>query len=109
MFILSFRDNEIAIGHPLRQVMSQIPAEFIQRIALQPLSRAAVDKLSKAKAYDGARVFSITGSNPFYVTEIIGAQNQEIPRTLSDTSILFKLDINSRIKAVQRAKALAIL
>lgn len=85
MFILTFRDNEIAIGHPLRQVMSQIPPASIQRIALQPLSRATVDTLSKAKAYDGARVFGITGGNPFYVNEILAAHHEEIPRTLSDT------------------------
>jgi hypothetical protein len=54
---------------------------------LKPLSREAVNKLSprsKGNAH-GAEVYSLTGGNPFYVTEILVSGMQRIPEHVKDS------------------------
>ncbi|HEY0750356.1 MAG TPA: AAA family ATPase, partial [Chitinophagaceae bacterium] len=70
LFILTYRDNEIHSKHPLRNVLGQLPPDSFTRLQLSPLSRGAVEKMAVEKGYCGEDVYSITGGNPFYVTEI---------------------------------------
>jgi len=85
LFILTYRDNDIDPHHPLRHVMGQLPADGCTRLQLQPLSRQAVVQLAHERGYDGEEVYSITGGNPFYVSEILASYSAGIPDNIKDS------------------------
>ncbi len=79
LFILTYRDNEIHSGHPLRNVLGQLNPDSFTRIQLLPLSRGAVEKMAEEKGYNGEDVYSISGGNPFYVNEILASYSPGVP------------------------------
>lgn len=85
LFILTYRDNEIHSKHPLRNVLGQLPPDSFTRLQLSPLSRGAVEKMAVEKGYCGEDVYSITGGNPFYVTEILCSYNLGVPDNIKDS------------------------
>ncbi|HEY5968743.1 MAG TPA: AAA family ATPase [Chitinophagaceae bacterium] len=84
LFILSYRDNEILDDHPLRNVLGQLPSDSLTRLQLLPLSRQAVEKMAEERGYKGEDVFSISGGNPFYVTEILASYSPGVPDNIKD-------------------------
>src|SRR6187200_3221285 len=85
LFILSYRDNEILDNHPLRNVLGQLSPDSLTRLQLQPLSRHAVEKMAEERGYKGEDVFSISGGNPFYVTEILASYSPGVPDNTKDS------------------------
>jgi DNA-binding CsgD family transcriptional regulator len=85
LFILTFRDNEIISGHPLRNVFGQLPRDVFTRLQLTALSKEAVETMSTEKGYSGESVYSISGGNPFYVTEILASYSCGVPDNVKDS------------------------
>src|SRR5580692_580055 len=98
LFILTWRDEEVHTGHPLRQLLGQLPPHLFTRIQLPPLSEAAVGNLAKTRGYRGEDVYGISGGNPFYVNEILASYSPGIPDNIKDTilSVFNRLDANTR-------------
>ena len=94
LFILTYRDYEIHTRHPLRNVLGQLNPDSFIRIQLKPLSRQAVERLATEKGYNGEDVYSITGGNPFYVSEILASYSQGVPDNIKDSilSVYNRLD-----------------
>ncbi|MEO6000997.1 MAG: AAA family ATPase [Chitinophagaceae bacterium] len=84
-FILTYRDNEIHSGHPLRNVLGQLPPDSFTRLQLAPLSRHAVEMMAEEKGYSGENVYSISGGNPFYVNEILASYSLGVPDNIKDS------------------------
>jgi DNA-binding CsgD family transcriptional regulator/tetratricopeptide (TPR) repeat protein len=79
LLALSYRDDEIAPDHPLVTLLGEAgPA--LRRIALEPLSRQAVESLAAGRA----GVFEQTGGNPFFVTEVLAGEGEGIPPQIRD-------------------------
>lgn len=56
LLVLTWRADEVGVEHPLHQALGEFPAGTIDRIALQPLSLAAVTRLTRASdPRDGQR------------------------------------------------------
>jgi predicted ATPase/DNA-binding CsgD family transcriptional regulator len=85
LFILTYRDNEIHIHHPLRTVLGQLSPDSFTRLQLTPLSRQAVEKMSIERGYNGEDVYSISGGNPFYVNEILASYSIGVPDNIRDS------------------------
>ena len=85
LFILTYRDNEIYSNHPLRNVLGQLPPGAFTKMQLAPLSRKAVEKLALEKGWSGEDVYSISGGNPFYVTEILASYSTGVPENIRDS------------------------
>ena len=85
LLILTFRDNEILDNHPLRNVLGQLPPHSFTRLQLSPLSRQAVEEMAEERGYKGEDVFSISGGNPFYVTEILASYSPGVPDNIKDS------------------------
>lgn len=85
LFILTFRDNEIHSGHPLRNVFGQLPRNTFTRLQLTALSKKAVETMAAEKGYSGESVYSISGGNPFYVTEILASYSSGVPDNVKDS------------------------
>jgi len=84
LFILTYRDDEIGARHPLRNVLTDLPADTFTRIRLTPLSREAVYKMANEKGYDAENVYNISGGNPFYVNEILASYSPGVPDNIKD-------------------------
>jgi DNA-binding CsgD family transcriptional regulator/tetratricopeptide (TPR) repeat protein len=76
---LSYRDDEITPDHPLVTLLGEA-GTALRRIALEPLSRQAVESLAAGRA----GVFELTGGNPFFVTEVLESEGDGIPPLVRD-------------------------
>jgi len=81
---LTYRDGELDDDHPLRQVIGELPPTALVRIGLQPLSLAAIDALVAGAELDAQVVFSLTGGNPLFVSEIVAGGTQGVPTSVQD-------------------------
>src|SRR5579863_7558660 len=98
LFILTWREEEVHAGHPLKQLLGQLPPHSFTRVQLPPLSRAAVEDLARTRGYGGEDVYGISGGNPFYVNEILASYSPGIPDNIKDTilSVFNRLDSVTR-------------
>ena len=47
LLIVTYRDDELGVDHPLRAVVGRLPPEAVRRLRLEPLSEAAVAELAR--------------------------------------------------------------
>lgn len=85
LVVVTYRDDEVGSDHPLREVLGNVvtlPA--VERLSLAVLSQAGVAELVAGRATDAGDVHRVTGGNPFFVTEVLAARDDEVPATVSD-------------------------
>ena len=82
LLVLSYRDDELGVGHPLQLVLGDLPADAVVRVPLLPLSEAGVDELARQSSRSAAGIYAATGGNPFFVTEALRAEG--LPATVRD-------------------------
>ncbi|HZO50335.1 MAG TPA: AAA family ATPase [Gaiellaceae bacterium] len=83
--LLSYRDDELDRLHPLRAVLGELTRlAGVDRMRLAPLSPAAVTHLAGTHSVDADALYGATSGNPFYVTEVLAAESEEIPQTVRD-------------------------
>ena len=77
LFIVTYRDDELGVEHPLRGVLGDLPRASTTRIALERLSPAAVETLARASARGGhpTDLYALTGGNPFFVIELLATSD----------------------------------
>ena len=84
LLVLTYRDDEVPLAHPLRRVLGALTASTVHRFALPPLSPAAVAGLAAGSGRDSTALHTLTGGNPFYVTETLAAPGDTVPATVAD-------------------------
>ncbi len=81
LVVLTCRDGEIPLGHPIHSALGAARAEHVVFVALEPLSEQAVALLAGG---DGAGTYAVTGGNPFYVTELLASRTTaDLPPTVA--------------------------
>ncbi len=98
ILILSYRDEEINLDHPLRSILGNLPHSETTRIRLYPLSETAVDMLMKNAGVKSEKLFEKTGGNPFYVTEVLANKNEELPSSVKDAVITHTSKLSTETK-----------
>ncbi|WP_448628485.1 AAA family ATPase [Geodermatophilus sp. URMC 64] len=83
LLLLTCREDELGLAHPLRKVLGSLPRTALLRIPVRPLSLDAVAALAGSAA-DARRVHRVTRGNAFYVTEILAAGDGGLPATVRD-------------------------
>ena len=85
LLVITFRDDELALEHPLRLALGDLASSSgTQRILLPPFSEQAVHALVRESAIDAADLYRRTGGNPFFVTEVLDSRTPGIPATIRD-------------------------
>jgi DNA-binding CsgD family transcriptional regulator/tetratricopeptide (TPR) repeat protein len=84
LLVLTFRDDEVDAAHPLRRLLGDLPAGSTRRLKLPPLSELAVARLATAAGRRAEDLHTITGGNPFYVTEVLATDEGGIPASVRD-------------------------
>jgi DNA-binding CsgD family transcriptional regulator len=85
LVLLTYRDGEVDVDHPLRMVIGDLPPQHVVRIELAPLSLAAVAIIVGDSGRDPARVLHATGGNPFLITELVTAPGDDVPASVRDS------------------------
>jgi len=88
LFILTWRDTEVHSHHPLYKVFGDMPATFLTRLQLPPLSAMAVQQLAQKRNQNGEQVFKISGGNPFFVHELLHSAETGLPQNIRDAVLL---------------------
>lgn len=91
LLIITYRSDEIGLMHPLRLALSNIPSKYLKRFELPPLSENAVKMLAKNFGRQDDFIFTKTGGNPFFITELLMNNQQNIPPTIKDL-VAFRLN-----------------
>jgi DNA-binding CsgD family transcriptional regulator/tetratricopeptide (TPR) repeat protein len=85
MLVVTYRDDEVGTGHPLRFVLGDLPQKAVKRLSLPPLSEDAVTTLARRAGCSLGNLYAITGGNPFFVTEALAGKAPEgAPPTVCD-------------------------
>src|SRR5919201_4053743 len=64
LLIVTYRDDELAVDHPLLAVISSLPQDAVRRLPLQPLSEAAMAELARRAGRPSTGLQALTGGNP---------------------------------------------
>ena len=84
LLILTYRDSEVDVDHPLRGVIGDLPAEHLVRIRLECLGPDDVASIVAGTDLAVDEVFGLTGGNPLFVTELVAGGGTEIPASIHD-------------------------
>lgn len=84
LVVATYRDDEVGPGHPLRRVLGELSPDAVRRIRLPLLSASAVEQLALRAGRPSAGLHALTGGNPFFVTEVLGAESQVVPASVQD-------------------------
>ncbi|WP_143465623.1 helix-turn-helix transcriptional regulator [Kribbella sp. ALI-6-A] len=99
--LVTYRSEEVGRDHPLRRVLGDLAtARPVRRIQVPALSQAAVTSLAEPLGLDTARLYALTGGNPFFVTEVLSTPADDLPVTVRD-AVLSRADrLGSAARAV---------
>jgi DNA-binding CsgD family transcriptional regulator len=85
LLIATYRDDELGPRHPVRLLLGDlVMSSATRRLVLSPLSIDAVRHLAGSRAVDAATLHRLTDGNPFFITEVLAAEENEIPPTVRD-------------------------
>lgn len=73
LLIVTYRDDELGLDHPLRAVVGRLPPEVVRRLRPSPLSEAAVAELAARAGRPVVGLHALTGGNPLLLTEVLAA------------------------------------
>jgi DNA-binding CsgD family transcriptional regulator/tetratricopeptide (TPR) repeat protein len=99
LVVVTYRDDELERSHPLRIVLGQLATTpGLIRIAVAPLSAAAVVKLAAGHPVDPQELYRRTSGNPFFVSEVLAALGAKIPSSVRDAVFarVARLDAQAR-------------
>lgn len=86
VLMLSFRNDEVGVDHPLTAVLGDLPSSAVRRIVLEPLSEGAVAQMSGAEGKRLLSLCDLTGGNPLFLTELLahGGPSGSLPTSIRD-------------------------
>lgn len=101
MVVVTLRSDEVGGNHPLRRVLGDLAtARSVRRLSVPPLSRAAVAQLAEPARRDAAKLYAVTGGNPFFVTEVLAAPGQGVPASVRDAVLARAARLSSGARAL---------
>jgi DNA-binding CsgD family transcriptional regulator/tetratricopeptide (TPR) repeat protein len=104
--LVTFRDDEVDARHPLRIVLGGLATAYgAERITLSPLSVESVRVLCTLRAVDADELHRRTGGNPFFVTEVLAAQGEEVPATVRDAVLARAAQLDAEARGLLDAVA----
>jgi len=84
LLILTYRDSEVDVDHPLRAVIGVLQPSTVIRIQLAGLSADAIAQLADGSGADVDQLMLLTNGNPLFVTEVLRA-GSGVPPSIQDS------------------------
>jgi DNA-binding CsgD family transcriptional regulator/tetratricopeptide (TPR) repeat protein len=108
LVLVSYRDDELARGHPLRIVLGELGrGEEVSVLTLAPLSPAAVGTLAEPHGIDADELYRTTVGNPFFVTEVLASGEGKTPPTVRDAVLARMARVSPEARTLLEAVAVA--
>lgn len=105
LLILTYRDDELGLDHPLRKVLGELPDGFTHRLSL--LFEAAVGQLARQAGRSPRGLFCATDGNPFFVTEALESNPGETPASVRDAVLARLARLSAPARGVVELVSLA--
>lgn len=106
LVVITYRDDELDRDHPLRLLLGELRGDATARIKLAPLSVAAVTELAGSIGIDAEKLYTQTGGNPFFVTEVLAAGDAEIPISVRDAVLARAARVSPDARSLLEAVAM---
>jgi DNA-binding CsgD family transcriptional regulator/tetratricopeptide (TPR) repeat protein len=87
LILITYRDEEVDSRSPVRNVLGEAPAGSVERMALAPLSLAAVTRLAATHGRHGEALFALTAGNAFLVTEALAVEGDMPTDAVRDSTL----------------------
>jgi len=87
VLLVTYRDDEVGIDHPLRWAVSALPQDALRRLHVEPLSPDGVAELARRAGRPASGLHTLTGGNPLLVTEVLAADDGGVPLTVRDLAL----------------------
>ena len=87
VLVLTYRDEDVALSHPLRKLLGATRGPHVAHIRLAPLSEPSVASLAEGSGRDATELFAASGGNPLFVTELLAAPPGRLPNTIKDAVV----------------------
>lgn len=84
LVVLTYRDTEVAVEHPLRQVIGDLTPASVVRIGLSPFSVGAVREMVGDRPLSVDAVMAQTDGNPLYVAEMVSWTDDDVPASIQE-------------------------
>ena len=96
LLVVTYRDDEIAPGHPLRRCLAQLSTErTTRRVDVPRLTPAAVRVLAAGSDLASDQLHHLTGGNPFFLAEVLRERGSRLPASARE-AVLGRVDALSR-------------
>jgi predicted ATPase len=106
LVLASYRDEELNHAHPLRLVLGEFASgPAVERLKIEPLSQVAVATLAGPHGVDAVELYRKTEGNPFFVTEVLAAGEDEIPDTVRAAVLAHAARLSSAARTLLEAAA----
>jgi ATP/maltotriose-dependent transcriptional regulator MalT len=94
LVVLTLRSAGVGIRPPLRALLGELGGKRTHRIDLEPLSVDAVRSFVGESAIDAQYLHTLTGGNPFYLTELLAWTGRTgVPTTVMDAVLARARDL----------------
>jgi DNA-binding CsgD family transcriptional regulator len=107
LLVVTFRDDEVALGHPLQRVIGELPPAALTRVALARLSPAGVATLARRSLRSPQGLHELTQGNPFFVAELLRHSGDSVPPTVQALLVARLGRLSERAQAVVRLASVA--
>ncbi|MGZ4445019.1 MAG: AAA family ATPase, partial [Nocardioidaceae bacterium] len=85
LLLVTYRDDGLSADHPLRVALGELATKrTTRRLAVSPLSAAAVELLADGTGLEPAALHRLTGGNPFFLHEVLHGTAGELPVSARD-------------------------
>lgn len=72
LVLVTYRDDEVSNGHPLRRCLAQLSVErSTRRVDVPRLTAEAVRAMAAGTGFEAEALHHLTGGNPYFVTEVL--------------------------------------
>jgi tetratricopeptide (TPR) repeat protein len=96
LLLVTYRDDEVAPGHPLRRCLAQLSTErSIRRVDVPRLTPAAVRLLAEGSGLAPDELHHLTSGNAFFLTEVLRDPGSRLPASARE-AVLGRVDGLSR-------------
>ena len=86
--VLTLRERTPDAPPRLAEVLGHLArSERTLRLSLAPLSLEAVALLAEGRSVTPAHVHAVTAGNPFFVTEVLASEDEEVPASVRDAVV----------------------
>src|SRR3954469_6135537 len=108
LLLVTYRDDGLAPDDPVRTAIGELASErTTRRLTLPPLTEPAVRDLADGARIEPAELYRLTGGNPFFVPEVLGADAAALPVSARDAVLARVAPLPGDARRVLELAALA--